>query len=71
MSDPAAKPPQSSADTVRDLLGLAGIALMSYGAWLIYQPAGFITAGVTLFLMAMASTLLRLRRRQPPSEPRA
>lgn len=28
--------------------GLAGLALISYGAWLAYPPAGFVTAGVLL-----------------------
>jgi hypothetical protein len=31
-----------------NVLGLAGVALIAYGAWLIYQPAGFITGGVLL-----------------------
>ena len=33
---------------IRDLIGLAGFALISYGAWLTYKPAGFIVAGVLL-----------------------
>jgi hypothetical protein len=28
--------------------GLAGLALISYGAWLAYRPAGFVVAGVLL-----------------------
>jgi hypothetical protein len=39
---------------VRDLAGLSGVGLVSYGAWMIYPPAGFITAGILL----IASTLL-------------
>lgn len=31
-----------------DVAGLAGSASISYGAWLIYRPAGFIVAGVLL-----------------------
>lgn len=31
-----------------DAVGLAGAGLMSYGAWLIYVPAGFITGGALL-----------------------
>ncbi len=31
--------------TIRDLLGLVGVGAMSYGAWLIYEPAGFIVGG--------------------------
>lgn len=30
------------------LRGLAGLALISYGAWLAYRPAGFVLAGVLL-----------------------
>jgi hypothetical protein len=30
---------------VRDLVGLLAVASMSYGAWLVYEPAGFITGG--------------------------
>ena len=37
---------------VRDGVGIAGAGLVSYGAWLIYQPAGYITAGG--FLLAAA-----------------
>ena len=33
---------------VRDLAGLGGVGLVSYGAWMIYPPAGFITAGILL-----------------------
>ena len=31
-----------------DLLMVGGTAAISYGAWLIYQPAGYITGGVLL-----------------------
>jgi hypothetical protein len=33
---------------VRDLTGLCGVGLVSYGAWMIYPPTGFITAGLLL-----------------------
>ncbi len=40
------------------LVGLIGVALVSVGAWLIYQPAGLIVCGVLLlfwsFLMSRA-----------------
>ncbi|MDP1965568.1 MAG: hypothetical protein Q8K93_25590 [Reyranella sp.] len=39
---------------VRDLAGLGGVGLVSYGAWMIYPPASFITAGILL----IAGTLL-------------
>jgi len=35
-------------DLVRDLVGMTGAALVAYGAWQIYQPAGFITGGAML-----------------------
>ncbi len=38
---------------IRDLAGLAGVGLISYGAWLIYAPAGFITAGALLLVGAV------------------
>lgn len=31
---------------LRDLVGIFAVGLISYGAWQIYPPAGFITAGV-------------------------
>ena len=40
---------------VRDLAGVVGAALIAYGAWLIYAPAGFITGGI---LLVVASVLL-------------
>jgi hypothetical protein len=30
---------------LRDMAGLAGVGLVSYGAWLAYHPAGFIAGG--------------------------
>lgn len=35
---------------VPDVLMLGGAASVSYGAWMVYQPAGFVTAG--LFALA-------------------
>jgi hypothetical protein len=29
----------------RDAAGFAAVASISYGAWLVYQPAGFIVGG--------------------------
>jgi hypothetical protein len=34
--------------TVVAVRGLVALALISYGAWLAYPPAGFVTAGVLL-----------------------
>jgi hypothetical protein len=38
---------------LRDLAGLAGVALIAFGAWQIYPPAGFIVAGVLLVVGAI------------------
>ena len=42
---------------VRDLAGLCGVGLVSYGAWMIYPPAGFITAGILLIVGALLIAL--------------
>ncbi len=42
---------------IRDGIGITGIGVFSYGARLIYQPAGHIVLG--LFLMAIAVLLAR------------
>lgn len=33
-----------------DSMIMAGVGLVSYGAWLVYEPAGFITGGVLLLI---------------------
>jgi hypothetical protein len=33
---------------LRDLAGLSGVGLVSYGAWLVYPPAGFIVGGTLM-----------------------
>lgn len=42
---------------VRDLAGLCGVCLVSYGAWLVYPPAGFLVGGS---LMIAGALLLAL-----------
>lgn len=32
----------------RDFIGLAGLALLGYGAWLVYPPAGFLAPGLVM-----------------------
>ena len=32
----------------RDLVGFVGVCLIGYGGWLVYEPAGFIAAGVIM-----------------------
>lgn len=39
----------------RDCAGLTGVGLVSYGAWLVYVPAGFITGGALLLAGALIS----------------
>lgn len=45
---------------LREIAIVGGIALVAYGAWLVYPPAGFITGGLLLLiggiLAAMATT---------------
>ena len=36
-----------------DLAGIAGFASLGYGAWCIYEPAGFIVAGAMLLTGAI------------------
>ena len=42
---------------VRDLAGLCGVGLVSYGAWMSYPPAGFITWGLLLIIGALMVAL--------------
>ena len=42
---------------VRDLAGPCGVGLVSYGAWMIYPPAGFITGGILLIVGALLISL--------------
>jgi len=38
---------------IRDVLVFGGIVLFSYGASLIYQPSGFVVAGLALFWLGV------------------
>lgn len=51
-------------DLAAETVGLAGAGLVSYGAWLVFEPAGFIVGGV--FLLAAAWLL---GASAPPSAP--
>jgi hypothetical protein len=33
------------------VLDVAGLAIFSYGAWLVYRPAGFLVGGLALLLL--------------------
>lgn len=39
------------ADAILTAAFLAGIALLAYGAWLAWHPAGFLTAGALLVIV--------------------
>lgn len=41
---------------VPDMLMAAGAALISYGVWAIYPPAGFITGGVLLLVAGVIAS---------------
>ena len=47
---------------IRDLVGLAGVASVSYGAWLAWPPAGFIVGGA----LVLAGVLLSARNDATP-----
>lgn len=37
----------------RDTAGLCGVASITYGAWRVYEPAGFIVGGALALLAAL------------------
>lgn len=39
-------------EAARDIAAFAGVGLVSYGAWLVYPPAGFIACGVLLLIIS-------------------
>ena len=41
-------------DTLADLIGLAGVGCVGYGAWLIYPPSAFILVGIGLVAIAFS-----------------
>lgn len=47
---------EAAGSLLRDVLALAGAAAVTYGAWTIYEPAGWIVGG--LLLMAPAGSNL-------------
>lgn len=40
-----------------DVLILAGYGLVVYGTWRVYEPAGFIVAGVLMLMAGVGSSL--------------
>lgn len=47
---------------LKDGAGIAGAGLLAYGAWLIYEPAGFIVGGLQLLAVAV---LLNVKSAKP------
>ncbi len=45
------------AEIIRAAMIITGTASMAVGAWLIYPPAGFITAGAILLAVGLISAL--------------
>lgn len=43
-------------DLIRDAAGLAAVGSISYGAWLIYEPAGFIVGGILVLAGVIVSS---------------
>ena len=39
-------------EILADLILLGGFGAISYGAWVIFEPAGFISGGIGLILLA-------------------
>lgn len=39
----------------RDAIGVSAVASISYGAWLIYPPAGFVTGGLLILAGVIAA----------------
>lgn len=48
------KKPSALPVVARDLMGIAGVALIAYGAWLIKPAAGFIVAGALMVAATVA-----------------
>ncbi|WP_319798315.1 hypothetical protein [Nitrobacter sp.] len=44
-------------EITRDIFGLAGAASVSYGAWMIYPPAGFIVGGALMMLGSVLTAM--------------
>ncbi|GAA4493243.1 hypothetical protein [Pseudaeromonas paramecii] len=47
------------------IVGLLGAALLSYGAWLVYPPAGLLTSGaLAMIWSAMMSRAVALQKQE-------
>lgn len=52
---------KAAGSILRDLTALAGVGCLTYGAWQVYEPAGWLVGGASLVLLAVAATLARPR----------
>ena len=50
------------AGLVQDGFAVLGVGLVSYGAWTVYPPAGFIVGGFMLFGLSVGAALVKSRR---------
>jgi hypothetical protein len=51
------------------LVGLIGLVAVSYGAWAVYEPAGFIVSGLFfLWWSYLASSSISTSAKQPSQE---
>lgn len=48
-------------DIIRDVAGIGAVASISYGAWLIDEPAGFIVGGMLVLSGVIASSFGKSR----------
>ena len=58
-------------DIIGALIGIIGIFLIAYGAWLIYQPLGFVVLGLALiaysYLIARAAAFKNATQKKADS----
>ena len=59
------------AELLRDACGIVGIGLLGYGAWLWWEPAGFMVPGAALLGLAVGGALLGRVRQRPDSDRKA
>lgn len=50
-------------DVIRDAAGICAVGSISYGAWLIDEPAGFIVGGSLVLVGVIASAIGKSRSR--------
>jgi hypothetical protein len=52
----------AAVSNIPDTLLVAGAGSVAYGAWLVYAPAGFITAGVLLLVAGVLASRAKAAR---------